>query len=167
MITTLTGTKSSYKLTNYGADVLHSGPIKNMFKGKVVLIGAFGSIISVVVQSSHFELIRYSNIYKVAVSLNQILEPGDLIGYVKGKVIVEYCTSFQDDSFAPVRVYDRTFYKQSIKDILEERYELQYQEDVWYAPPPSGPAEFTEEQRKEFFNCRGDNIVEFGIGGVC
>jgi len=141
--------------------------VKAITGGKVLYIGSSTDGIKVVtVQCNKNECLRYCNLTKVNVKVDDVIRKDALIGSVHSFVKVEYCTSWQDRSHTATRVYNKTYYLQDPGPIFADKYAIEVQTDVDVVTEQSSTVKLTSAQVAEFSNNRGDNIVEFQSSNI-
>lgn len=160
MIKSITGHESSYTVNNDTAQIQHSGRIYPVADGHVLFVGTTKGIYWVTIQHDSGECTRYG-LSTCNVAANDYVKSTSVIGTVKKYVYFEYCTEWQGESLLPVRIYKKTYYKQSPNDILNGLYSISSY--VYKDDNISGGTiiKLTDAQKKEFLNSRGDDIVEF------
>lgn len=158
----LTGTKTSIltnekelkssKPSTFTASFSKAEKAFSLFPGKVMFIGQFKNTTTVNVAVSDHEIVRYMNLTDVQVKQGAQITKGRYLGSViNNKTLdVEYCSQWQGDSVRPVRIENRTYFKQNPLDILEGMYVPQLTKDMmWGFNFSDDVIELTEDQKKE------------------
>ena len=134
--------------------------VKSVCEGTVIYVGASDGRYVVNVQSNSNECIRYCRLKSVNVKINDKVGLDTVIGQADKFVRLEYCTTFVKSNYV-VRIYNRTYYKQDPRPLLEGQYEVIPYHSKNIRSDPASDIKLTQLQIAEFGNSRGDNIVEF------
>lgn len=134
---------------------------KSIVSGKVLFIGRSDKYYVVNIQCNSSECVRYGHLLNTNVKLNDMVKEGTVIGKADKYVLFEYCTVAKGDSKWPVRLYNKTYFKQNPMNLLESKYEVITNLGVDVVKGGGTLIKLSPEQQIEFGNNKGDNTVEF------
>lgn len=139
--------------TNFTASISGVKKVYSLFPGKVLFLGFYNNMGTLVLSASNHEIIRYLNLKNIEAWSSQEIRQGDYLGesYANKPLLFEYCTHWKGDSVYPVRTNNNLYYKQNPIDILSGTY----------VPTPAitiqpgintfnDRVEFTDDQRREW-----------------
>lgn len=117
------GFTSSAKADMTGA-LIRCSTVYSISEGKVIEVGLdTDSLYVITIQYTPSDLFRYCRLSSVDVSLNDYIVPTDKLGVsTDGQLRFEYCTLEPD--LYPVRISDKTYYKQDPSVILNDDRKL-------------------------------------------
>ena len=117
------GFTNSAKANMTGA-LIKATTVYSMSEGKVVEVGLdTDNLYVITVQYTPIDLFRYCRLSSTTVELNDYVVPTDKLGVTSdGKLRFEYCVP--DGSDYPVRISDKTYYKQNPAEILNDDRKL-------------------------------------------
>lgn len=145
-----------FKTLHTGVDI----PAKNVFaysQGIVIGIGVQDDVYFVTVQFDSENIFRYCHLKSVDVSINDIVQEGDLIGAAKKHLHFEWATTSESSKFA-AWFGDVTYYKQNPERLFSGEVVLkandwsrvtenEYDYNDGYALTPSMSDEFEVDNR--------------------
>lgn len=137
--------------------------VHNLFPGSVLYYGTFEGSGTVNIAVSNHEIVRYLYLSEINNWPGSNLEEGALIGTAGRRHTLgfEYCTQWRGDSKYPVRVLNRTYYKQNPIDLLDGAYIPPKESNVMYGiNRPNDLVSLTQEQKKEWSNPFINNDLE-------
>ena len=163
VLKTLTGDKTGI-LTNekdltsdrpstFTADFSNVNEVYSLFPGSVIYVGFYKNMGTVAVSVSNYEIVRYLNLKEIFVLRGEEIKKGKLLGSLtdKYRLQFEYGTQWQGKSNMPIRIQNRTFFKQNPIDILNGKYAPYLEQEVQYGRILSDETiELTEDQKQEF-----------------
>lgn len=127
--------------------------VYSLFPGTVLYIGIYKELGTLTILVSDYEIIRYLNIGDIQVNKGDSVSTSTFLGSVNSRhgLQLEYCSQWRGTSAMPVRLDDRTFFKQNPMDILNGRYKPDYHKevDMGYTFPDT-TKELTPAQQLEF-----------------
>ena len=144
---------NSNKPTSFTAKFSGVSEVYCLFTGTVEFYGYYNGVGTVTVLVTNHEIVRYINIDNIQLERNQFLEPGTLIGKANKRkgLAFEYCTQWRGESKYPIRLNNRTYYKQNPIDLLNGLYIPPRELEVEYGiNRPDDTVEFTKEQLSEW-----------------
>lgn len=136
----------------------------NLFTGKVIYIGCYKGMSTLSVSVSDGEIMRYLNLHNIQVVTGDIINPKKFLGEADSKngFQLEYCSQWQAESVMPVRINNRTFFKQNPMNILNGQYKPTYNKQIVRGYTlPDDTVELTDAQKREF---SGSNAVKIEQG---
>ena len=125
-----------------------------LFTGTVEFIGMSNNLWTITMYANTEEIIRYGNLKEAYWNKGDSISAGIQIGTaskLKG-LSFEYCSSWKGQSKFPIRIGNRTFYKQNPKDILDGTYTPPRDMLVSkkYTRPKKDKIELTDEELTEW-----------------
>lgn len=139
--------------STFTAVISGASKIYSLFRGTVNFIGSYEFTGTLNIAVSSHEIIRYLNLTNMQVWENMSISKGTYLGDVREKFYLqfEYCTQWKGDSKYPIRVDDRTYFKQNPIDILDGLYEPVDESNVLDGiNRPNDTVDFTSEQGAEW-----------------
>lgn len=145
---------SNLNPTSFTAMISGVNEVHCLFAGTVEFIGMKDGLWAITMYLNTAEIIRYGNLKEAYRNKGDALLPGELIGVasnLKG-LTIEYCSIWRGNSKYPIRIGNRTFYKQNPIDILNGVYTPPRDMLVSrkYTRPQKDKIEFTDEELTEW-----------------
>lgn len=144
---------SSSKPSSFTASFLGVKEVYSLFPGEVLYVGIYKELGTLTILVSDFEIIRYLNISDIQVNKGDQVSTNRYLGVVNNKygLQLEYCSQWQGSSVMPVRLNNRTFFKQNPLDILNGKYKPDYHKEIERGYTfPDTTKELTVAQQLEF-----------------
>lgn len=123
---------TSKKPSTFTASFSNIEKVYSLLPGKIIYIGIYKNTGTLAVAVSDYEIIRYLNIENIQVTSGETISKGRYLGTANKKygLQFEYCSQWQGESVRPVRLENRTFFKQNPIDLLNGIYVPEYNKEI-------------------------------------
>lgn len=162
MIETLTGNSKS-AIMNSDVSQINSARLQcenvyNVAHGQIVFIGAENGRAIINVKCNPSEILRYGNIKELNCAKGYYADIGAKLGVADSYVEFEYCTLWRGNSNYPVRVNDKTYYKQDPTEVLNGLYTVRKDgaQEQGYTLNRNRKQSFTQSESTIF----GENVYD-------
>ena len=123
---------TSKKPSTFTASFSNIEKVYSILPGQVMYIGVYKDVGSLTILVSDYEIVRYLNVSQIQVQIGDTINSGRHIGIADKRygLQFEYCSQWQGQSKMPVRLSNRTFFKQNPMDLLNGVYVPKYNKEI-------------------------------------